>query len=404
MTESRLIQATLLALTRQNVTQRIAPLSTDVMSATCINRDIAAGETVVCYYNDSGEVTRLGDVPSHENGSFFIDTKSRMYYQSGNTVVTQDGLTGTVISSMSADKFRVSQSCAVARVGQYPSVYRVIYPDGDISDEITVASEQNLRFRYANGVLAISYGAYDYTIETHTKSGALVKTLTTSAPTPGLIVPLSYDTVALGSHPFLGYGQLSRYTLVTDGSMSTYNPFEGYSVLYNSGGVTELTSFIGYDQTYMYAKGQLTNPEDITQKLDEWIIVKWAYASWTEAEVVIDSTDTEPLFSSMTDMGTVVYQEKTGEDYSTPILMDITTISPLYADDIPSVPQDAYLQENLGYIWIEGLGVYQKTAIGWLMYATAEYPRGTLAQTGICGYAASNVPLGKIGTAIVLFE
>lgn len=404
MTESKLIQATLLALTRQNVTQRIAPLSADVMSATCINRDIAAGETVVCYYNDSGEVTRLGDVPSHGSGRFFTDTKSRMYYQSGNAVVMQDGLTGTVISSIGADQFLVSQSCAAARVSRYPPVYRVIYPDGDMSDEITVASEANIRFGYANGVLAITYGALDYTVETHTKSGTLVKTLTTSAPSPSLIVPLSYDAVALGSHPFLVYGQLSRYTLVTDGSVSTYNPFEGYSVMYDSGGVTELTSFIGYDQTYMYAKGQLTNPEDITQKLDEWIIVRWAYASWTGAEVVIDSTDTEPLFSSMTDMGTVVYQERTGEDYSTPILMDITTMSSLYADDIPSVPQDAFLQENLGYIWIDGLGVYQKTAIGWLMYASAEYPRGTLAQTGICGYAASNVPLGKIGTAIVLFE
>ena len=65
MTESQLMYAAMLALTKQNMAFKLAPLSTAQMQGQVINRNIAVGETVVCWMNNSGELTRVGDVPAH---------------------------------------------------------------------------------------------------------------------------------------------------------------------------------------------------------------------------------------------------------------------------------------------------------------------------------------------------
>jgi hypothetical protein len=83
-------------------------------------------------------------------------------------------------------------------------------------------------------------------------------------------------------------------------------------------------------------------------------------------------------------------------------MLDLTTMSEIYGDILTNIPDSPLIRENDGFIWITGMGVYQKTPNGWLMYPTSEYPRDDDNQ--LLGYAIRNVKVGNEGLAIVLFE
>lgn len=83
-------------------------------------------------------------------------------------------------------------------------------------------------------------------------------------------------------------------------------------------------------------------------------------------------------------------------------LYEVSTMMQLYENELPSVSSSGNVRENEHFIWIPGNGVYQKVALGWLMYPTATYPRS--APYGKLGYAYRNAKIGSNGLAIVLFE
>ena len=414
MTDRTIIRAALLALTKQNVSPRPAPLSTRRQAAVCIGRNISAGEPVAVYYNGSGELQRIGDVPAH-NGDFFIDEGNRMYDVQDGVLRIRDGLSGEIIGNTTpAFGWRVFQggACAAYKTREEGDVWRFLFQDGEMSGEIELAQNEGFTAGFRNGVLAVVMsrgGGYQRTLETvtYTKSGIRQRELSPVGGhygTADTVAPISFDAVGIGHDYLSGFFDIhyARYVVTTPESTSVYNPWEGYSVFYSAYvNSSELTGIRASDQAYMYGLAQLTDPQDQSVKLSEWVLLRWSIDGFDGAEETARFFAPSTNYWPPTPQGSFIRQT-TEEGGTVRRLMDISTMEPLYAEDLPALPGTNLVRENTGWIWIDGCGVFRKTPLGWLMRPASSYPRS--APWGMLGYAAHSVKLGREGTAIIVFE
>ena len=437
MTESQLMYAAMLALTKQNMAFKLAPLSTAQMQGQVINRNIAVGETVVCWMNNSGELARVGDVPAH-NGDFFVDDNNLMYYQKGssgteadNRLVVCNALSGDIISDsdvclrfvLSGDN-QVAAYCIEESYDEPRySKWIVIYKDGTRSREIirnralyTGQSSPrysiSYRFGYRNGVLAVcsgTSGTYGFAVSTYTKDGTLVNDLVAGrAIYPGgeVICPINNSTVCIAQTAATAFWNVTytRVDYYTTIGITSYDPTEGY--LSQDG---QQVRWIGTDQVYCYIAIRIC--ENVAEEgqtaeyvwLDQWDILRVAIDSYSVEKIkTIFGVLSYPYSytSGASPFGHIIQEITVGGD-TVRSMIDISTMTDVYTGDLSNLPM-TQIQENVGWIWIPDKGIYQKTPLDWLMSATGEYPRSS--PWGKCGYAIGDYKVGQNGLAIVLFE
>lgn len=428
MDNKRLAYGAMLALTRQNVMPKPAPLSTAQASGTCVDRSIKAGETVVLTYNEVDSLYRLGDCPpvSMTAGyGYFVDEKNRMYdrYSDGSGryyLRVRNGIDGDEIAERiqlyDYNSWSIGYECAAYCVGD-GNEWHVITKDGDLSGPIYPEVQMwNHSWGYRNGVIALASparsGSTGLKVYTYALDGTKKRELADISMSGAAVVcPTSYDAVAILGYLGLISGQVLLIGITNANYSTTYSPFEGYNTMYVGGGsATQYSSPCGADQAYMYAKCRLVEPPDpeipgdTYKLLDEWIIVKAGYDSWQGAELVQHFYGEEPSLSNITVEGIGLYNVRNVETgiTSDTILVNAASLAQAYAQDVPIVSSGAGIRENAGYLWISNMGVYRKTASGWSMAPTSVYPRE--APWGKLGYALHDVRLGELGKAIVLFE
>lgn len=440
MNNATLAQATLLALTMQNQAFKVAPLATARMQGQVINRNIATGETVVCWMNNSGELTKVAqDVPAHY-GDYFVDDNNHMYYKKGanynesdNRLVECDAFSGDIISESEVClSFKLSGDNQVAAYctetdddNETYSKWVVIYKDGTRSQEITLNEPlrtygytwyyHRFEFGYRNGVLAIcrSDGSQDrgFNVSTHTQDGTLVKNLFGNRrvfPGGDLVCPISFSLVCVMQTAATNYANYD-YEVVdyhSESGIVSKDPVEGYLSYQGT-----QAQWFGTDGVYCYlavricentaAEGEPAN----YVWLDEWDILRVAIDNYNVEKVkTIEGVLTYGLRTA-TPFGHIV-QEVTVDGTMTRTMIDITTMGDVYSSILHDLPTSLTtgngVQENAGWIWIPGSGVWQKTPLDWLMSATGEYPRNS--PWGKCGYAIGDYKVGQNGLAIVLFE
>ena len=293
MKNSILAQATLLALTRQNLTNKAGPRSTYTVKATCIQRNIREGETVIVQKNDDGEINRLSDMLSF-NGTFFVDNKNRFYdrVSSGNILRIRDGLSGEVL-----DQGQTAYNLVVA-----PGVmgYCTTRASDNNNHEIWVfvyeSSSSTIgsgcKFGYRNGILAItrSGNSGQQYVWTYTKQGQLIHRLQKVGaglyPSPQYLFPISGEAVGVWYQYSIGlFTQMGAH-----GYQVTYTDHVDdfgflYSKLYpSSSSINNGCTFIGCDQNYFYASSRMHN-EDNTGFLNEWPVCRFSIDDYDGAEV-----------------------------------------------------------------------------------------------------------------------
>lgn len=433
MTESQLMYATMLALTKQNMAFKLAPLSTAQMQGQVINRNIAVGETVVCWMNNSGELTRVGEVPTH-NGDFFVDDNNLMYYKKGsndteadNRLVVCNALSGDIISDsdiclrfvLSGDN-QVAAYCIEEGYDPNYSKWVIIFKDGTRTQEITrnralytsdIAPRYAItyRFGYRNGVLAVS-DSYDdgMNISTYNQAGTLLNNLANySAVDPGgdVICPINDSFVCVCETYLTVFWNVQRCAVVYHSlsGRTVYNPIEDYPYA----GSYPQYYIIGADQVYCYIAVRIC--ENIAEEgqpaeyvwLDEWDILRVAIDRYNVEKIdTINGVLSYPYSIKVSPFGHIIQQVESGGT-TVRTMIDITTWNSVYVDALGELPLTT-IQENTGWIWIPNKGIYQKTPLDWLMSATGEYPRSS--PWGKCGYAIGDYKVGQNGLAIVLFE
>lgn len=409
MNKATLTQATLLALTMQNQAQKVAPLSTATMQGICINRNISIGETVCCYLNQGGSLTRVGDSPTFGN-NYFLDDNSRLYTVANNKLKITDGLSGVVLSE-SIDAYRLvcynGGQCAAFKTSEDDNTWRVILPDGTMNAEITFEDFRDPWFGYRNGIIAATiYYDTNGSVWTYTPMGTLLSTLSRLPIIPsnavGFISPLNENAVAAGvvGHSGLFEPDALHCFILNPYSATEYTPWEEYDVTNLSPG----SKWIGIDQSNAYGVFQAVHEEEGEEPiyLDEWYVVKWSLDTGANADI-LDHYYDERTYGVIDTYGNLVRQREVNEVVVRDML-DVTTFYPVYSDVLSTslLPSSGYIMENEGWIWLSGIGVFQKTPLDWLMYPTSEYPRSS--PWGKLGYAIRNVKIGQNGLAIVLFE
>lgn len=416
MTESQLMYAAMLALTKQNMAFKLAPLSTATHSGMCINRNITVGETVGLYYNAGGSLLRMGDVPGYTN-DFWVDDDNRFYTidTTNHRLIVKDGLSGeTLDDTIDAYGFSVAgtRTCCAFKSSQDENEWVVILPDGSKSAPIHILSNNRLApsFGYRNGIIGICVGdnsswvgvdSYTYSatgqyLATMQKGGEL----SASAP---LVLPINANAIGFGRDNLSAWLnlRLTGYAVATTSSYTVYDMWDGYSVSYQGSS----SMWLGADQSYVYvsARHYLTDPDaGIAEWTNEWYIGRFSIDDYDGLELLrTEINDVSPYGSGATQKGTVVHTVSL-DGNSSSTMFDLSTMTEVYVDVLTSVPSNAKIRENDGFIWIDGMGVYQKTPNGWLMYPTSVYPRNDDNQ--LLGYAIRNVKVGNEGLAIVLFE
>ena len=413
MTESQLMYAAMLALTKQNMAFKLAPLSTAQMQGQVINRNIAIGETVVCWMNNSGELTRVGDVPTHY-GDFFIDDNNHMYYKKGQNedlLVECDALTGEIFSEsetclrfvLSGDN-QVAAYCTEEGYDPNYSKWVVIFKDGTRTSEIvrdralyTSSSHYApiiYRFGYRNSVLAVcnyTSGERGFAVSTYTQNGILIKNLWTGSgydPQGQLVCPINDSLVCIAhtTGSVFGY-QFFAVDYYTPTQVSSYNPFPDDEHPGSAAG-----SVIGCDQVYCYMAFRVY---ENGEWIDQYKIARIPIDSY-DVEIVKDIEGQLAYYGYASVYGHIIQQVDVDRT-----MIDVGTMGDVYTEVLQNLPNSP-IQENVGWIWIPGSGIYQKTPLGWLMSATGEYPRSS--PWGKCGYAIGNYKIGQNGLAIVLFE
>lgn len=423
MTDKSIAQAALIALTMQNINQRVAPLSTATMQGTVINRNIKIGETVCCYYNDSGELTRLGDIPAH-TGDFFIDENNKMYYVEDNKLHIVDGFSGYVYSdSIDAYGFTVAGAGTLAafKSASDSQTWRVIYPNGEMSGEIVIPDQDNaFSFGYRNDVLAIvqytGRGQYLYGMDvyTYTREGGFIAKLPhlgNQRARPHVIVPINPYCVGVVAVFGVGLYDVSyyRYFVFTLNEVTEYYPWYGYDT--TSGSWISFSyneSYIGADQSYIYTGAILHEDVEVEGGTTEHIVTGYAYGRFSiehynGLELLDNRQYRVDYYGPSTPYGSVIRRRYTDNENYVLEMVDVSTLELLYQNELLTLSASANtIRENEGWIWIVGSGVYQKTRLGWLMYSTSSYPK--TAPWGKLGYSIRDTNIGKNGLAIVLFE
>lgn len=432
MTDEQLMYAAMLALTRQNQAFKLAPNSTARMYGTVIDRNVLPGDTVVVYYNDSGELTRVGDVPVH-SGNYFIDDHNKMYFVQNNRLHIIDGLSGDLIrDDIEAYGWRVVNGgvCAAFQTQERDGTYlddclwRVIYPDGSMSREIEIPDQTSSRRKFAlgfrNGILAVvTYAgtdeyAFGLKAYTYTPDGDRITELSpinAQRAVPQVIAPINRGAVGVAYYAGARFWDITyyRYGLMTTDFSSGIDPWAGYDT---SGPGSYSQEFIGADQSSIYTTARIYTQVEISPEVYEWeytnALARFDIDSFTELEIMEERALEFTVFVPQTPLGSVVRSQTvinpdTREEETVVELVDIATLEPLYSNEPITLTAEANtIHENEGWIWIDGSGVYQKTQLGWLMYPSATYPRNV--PWGKLGYAMGKYKIGDTGAAILLFE
>lgn len=418
VTESQLMYAAMLALTKQNMAFKLAPLSTATHSGMCINRNITVGETVGLYYHGGDSLLRMGDVPGYTN-DFWVDDENRFYtYDSTNhRLIIKDGLSGeTLDDTIDAYDFSVAgtKTCCAFKSSQDENEWVVILPDGSKSAPIDILSSHNdsPSFGYRNGIIGVCVGttgswdgidAYTYT-PTGQYLATMQKGRELGASCP-LVLPISETAIVYATNhlsAFFNYG-INDYAVASVTGYQAHDMWaeSGYSVSYQ--GTSNV--WLGADQSYIYVSARHymnDHDEGIAEWTDEYYTGKISIDHYDGIELLETEISDASIYSQRaTQKGTIVHTITNGQSVNRTML-DLTTMSEVYGDVLTSIPNNPLMSENDGFIWISGMGVYQKTPNGWLMYPTSEYPRNDDNQ--LLGYAIRNVKIGNEGLAIVLFE
>lgn len=420
MNKATLTQATLLALTMQNQAFKVAPLSRATHSGMCINRNITVGETVGLYYNGGGSLLRMGDVPGYTN-DFWVDDDNRLYTidTTNNRLIVKDGLSGeTLDDTIDAYGFVVAgtRTCCAFKSSQDENEWVVILPDGTMSDPISILSSHNWTpsFGFRNGIIGVcvgSSGSWDGTdAYTYTAKGQYLNTLQKGqslGDSDVLVLPINETTIGYAHNhlgPWLNQG-ISDYAIASTTGFVTHDMWgeSGYSVFYQG----TSNKWLGADQSYIYvsARHYLDDPDEgISEWTDEYYTGRISIENYNGLELLdTEISDASPYGygNESTQKGTIVHTI-TMDGSTNRTILDLSAMTEIYTDVLTNIPSNPSIRENDGFIWISGMGVYQKTPNGWLMYPTSEYPRNDDNQ--LLGYAIRNVKVGQEGLAIVLFE
>lgn len=421
MKNSTLAQATLLALTRQNLTNKAGPRSTYTVKAMCIQRNIREGETVIVQKNDDGEINRLSDMLSF-NGTFFVDNKNRFYDKLSSTTILRirDGLSGEVLDQgQTAYNMRVAPGvmgyCTTrASDNNNHEIWVFVYEDGTKSDPIempytgTGSSSSTIGsgciFGYRNGVLAItlSENSGQQYVWTYTKQGQLIHRLQKAGaglyPSPQYLFPISGEAVGVWYSYSIGlFTQMGAagYQVTYTDHVDSFGFL--YSKLYpSSSSINNGCTFLGCDQNYFYASSQMHN-EDNTGFLNEWPVCRFSIDDYDGAEE-ITRFYASPTYSSVNN------REHLAVRYSShAYVIDRATMGQAFSGELDLASDTTInMMENDGYIWDSPSGIYQKTSLGTVMWPSSIYPK--TAPYGQCGYALYGVTVGSVGEAVILFS
>lgn len=416
MTESQLMYAAMLALTKQNMAFKLAPLSTATHSGMCINRNITIGETVGLYYNDGGSLLRMGDVPGY-SGDFWVDDDNRFYTidTTNHRLIVKDGLSGeTLDDTIDAYGFSVAgtKTCCAFKSSQDENEWVVVMPDGSKSAPIHILSDNNgsPSFGYRNGIIGVCVGTTGAWVGvdayTYSSTGQYLATMQHGGELGAsafLVSPISENAIGYGLDGLTAYWnyRYSSYVVASTTGYSRNDMWAEYSVV--SGSTS--SRWIGADQSYIYvsARHYLDDPDKgISEWTDEYYTGRISIENYNGLELLdTEVSDASPYGNGSTQKGTIVHTI-TLDGSTNRTILDLATMTEIYTDVLTDIPSNPSIRENDGFIWISGMGVYQKTPSGWLMYPTSEYPRNDDNQ--LLGYAIRNVKIGNEGLAIVLFE
>ena len=429
MTDEKLIQATLLALTKQNVTGKgggANPFSGKTIEAMCIKQNIKESELVGIAKNLDVEVNRLGDMYS-TNGTWWIDRDGKLYDRSGNNLRIRDGLSGEVLSiSEPCYDLRVYDNvlgyCTVARTEEDNyETWKFIYYDGTSSAEIKMpfiayregalwSTTYKPRWGFRNNILGISHDQLEASIYTYTKSGSFIyqtAALSGGMPYPYIahIFPITAYRVGAWVDCVTGLWTqvaIDEYRIFSD-TITRYDwLFKPY---YNSSGNTgQGSEYLGTDGYYFYAANQLHDPENPDTLLNEWVVAKFNIENYN-GPYEISRYTTPRRWYGEGESGLIAYSQESLDEQGVYeyYFVDRDSLNELYGGALYFTTTDRNLyitiRDNKNYIWISNRGIYQKSGLDWVMWRTEYYPH----EDQLLGYATEDVNLGSVGIAAVLF-
>lgn len=414
MKNSTLAQATLLALTRQNLTNKAGPRSTYTVKATCIQRNIREGETVIVQKNDDGEINRLSDMLSFNN-PFFVDSKNRLYdrVSSGNILRVRDGLSGEILDQGEhAYKFAVwpgvmGYCVTQASDNNNREVWRFVFSDGTKTKpiELPYTGTSTLVFGYRNGVLALTSGEEgSKPIWTYNKDGDFLYQLANVGiaqwPNRRWLIPVTATSVVACIGGTIG--GIFQQAGVDYWAVDYPDHFDNFGHMYavyhgTSSANGSQGTFLGMDQNYVYTYHHLHDPEDASQSINAWVVCRFAIDNYNGAETVATYTSSR-AFSSVNN------PEHLAVRYSShAYVIDRATMGQAFSGELDLASDTTInMMENDGYIWDSPSGIYQKTSLGTVMWPSSIYPK--TAPYGQCGYALYGVTVGSVGEAVILFS
>lgn len=412
MNNAKLAQATLMALTRQNVTPRNAPNSTATMHGMVINRNIKTGDTVCCYYNDADELLRVGDVPSLAS-EYFVDDNNKLYDIANGKLRMRDGLSGTVYDdeSIPAYGFKAGYNCGAYKSSEDTNEWVVILPNGTFTNPIFIDTTRMdlANIGYGNGTIAVVYAARPYNnpliTTTYNERGQLIAQLsqfsTGISASPMDVCPINAYTVSVAISAGLISGYVHQHYVVTNTDATGYDIYDGYETAWGHGETTT-HFYCGSDQAYHYFGADITEYNEETgyyDKTGEQVIIKCEFESGSKTTII--DTPVQYGYTRCT-MYSHAIRSRTVDGVTTRQMTDLLQGMLVWTSALPNITADVAMQENVGFIWVPQTGVYQKMLEDWLMYPTSEYP--VRSPWGRLGYAVHDANIGKEGLAIVLFD
>ena len=137
--------------------------------------------------------------------------------------------------------------------------------------------------------------------------------------------------------------------------------------------------------------------ENNTAYLNEWPLCRFSIDDYDGAEEIRRLTSS-PTFSSVNN------REHLAVRYSShAYVIDRATMGQAFSGELDLASNTAInMMENDGYIWDSPSGIYQKTALGTVMWASSIYPKSS--PYGQLGYALYGVTVGSVGEAVILFS
>jgi len=375
-----------------------------------------AGEPVAVVENPYASATLIGPIPNGGTNlySYWVDDDNRMYYVSGGILHVIDGLSGEPIDETTvAYGFQRGTNCCAYKTSSSESVWVVILPNGERTGEITLNYTQ-LAIGYRNGIIGIAEKSDDYAaaqVYTYDNAGNLLNTLRNlSCFIIYVVSPIDARTIAFLRVNAIGLSEMPKYSyvIVTTAGVTSTDIAIGYNVDQYDAIHQHTIRFLGCDQTRYYVEARLVDPQSSSTLTANRVVIATPIDNQT-AQETIESYSESIIYNSSSGYTTQQFQPNTNgtvtrmrtvDNETVTEIVDLSTMSVLYSDDIQPVPMVG-ITENTGYLWIPNSGAWQKAAAGWVMYATSVVPEGF---TGKLGYTAHNVSVGKQGLVIVMFE